>query len=270
MKNIQLGMPVLLEFDDLLSNIKLCQSLNLNFIELNPHLPQYLPDNIAPDVLKRITERTGLEFTFHMPEELDIANFRSSARKADIEFCYKTIDWAKKAGIKSITMHQPLGVYFTSPQGQMWIYEIHFDDYISRLAGAVKNISEYSNENGIKFCLENTYPYTFPLVSRAVKYLEKIKSLYFTWDVGHDAKGGFTWENFFDENQDRIAHIHLHDFDGKSDHQVLFTGNVNIETVLEFAEERKIPTVIEVKTAVSLKESVKRVLMYYIKKRKSF
>ena len=59
-------------------------------------------------------------------------------------------------------------------------------------------------------------------------------------------------------HKDRIAHMHLHDYDGKNDHQVLMTGEIDIPGMLKFAWERKARVLIETKTAISLEQSMER------------
>jgi hypothetical protein len=50
--------------------------------------------------------------------------------------------------------------------------------------------------------------------------------------------------------------MHLHDSDGRSAHQPLFSGSVDISAMLELARRRQATVVIETKTAESLTASV--------------
>jgi len=52
--------------------------------------------------------------------------------------------------------------------------------------------------------------------------------------------------------------MHVHDFDGKGSHRVLFTGSVDVAAALALAKRNGIGVVIEAKTADALEESVKR------------
>lgn len=49
-------------------------------------------------------------------------------------------------------------------------------------------------------------------------------NFYLTWDAGHDGKSGFQEKPFFEKNLNRIRHMHLHDYNGISDHQPLYWG----------------------------------------------
>jgi sugar phosphate isomerase/epimerase len=59
-------------------------------------------------------------------------------------------------------------------------------------------------------------------------------------------------------HQDRLAHMHLHDYDGKSDHQVLFTGEIDVIGMVLFAQAHQMSVVLETKTIDSLVQSVQR------------
>ena len=53
--------------------------------------------------------------------------------------------------------------------------------------------------------------------------------------------------------------MHLHDYNGKSDHQVPGSGIVDIPEMLDFARRMDIRVLVETKTPSSLKESVRSV-----------
>ncbi len=77
-----------------------------------------------------------------------------------------------------------------------------------------------------------------------------------TWITGHQCSQPFSDQPELDRHNDRIAHIHLHDSDGRLCHLPLFTGCLPVEDVLEFARERDIRVVIEVKTLEALEQSL--------------
>ena len=54
MKDLIFGMPSLIELDTLQAQIDLCQSLNLNFIELNMNLPQFQPESLSSSSLRAL------------------------------------------------------------------------------------------------------------------------------------------------------------------------------------------------------------------------
>ena len=88
--------------------------------------------------------------------------------------------------------------------------------------------------------------------------LSKLDGFCITWDTGHDAKVAYAERPVLMRHQDRIAHMHLHDYDGRSDHQVLFSGEIDIPGMLRFARERNARVLVETKTALSLEQSMER------------
>ena len=54
-----LGMPTLIEKSDVKDCVKLCESLGLDFIELNMNLPEYQPDRIDVEKLVDALKKRG-------------------------------------------------------------------------------------------------------------------------------------------------------------------------------------------------------------------
>ena len=79
-----------------------------------------------------------------------------------------------------------------------------------------------------------------------------------TWDVGHDAESEFAEQAVFEQLQERIGHMHIHDWDGTRAHQILFSGKVDVAAMVALAKHLDVRLVIETKTAESLAESVRQ------------
>ena len=73
-------MPTLIEFKTLKQNVDLCKELGLDFIELNMNLPICLPENLSHQEIRHITKEYGIEFTVHLPEEIDLSSFHPAIR----------------------------------------------------------------------------------------------------------------------------------------------------------------------------------------------
>jgi sugar phosphate isomerase/epimerase len=86
--------------------------------------------------------------------------------------------------------------------------------------------------------------------------LSRLENIYFTWDVGHDAKDSYRASNFYADNENKIAHMHLHDYDGTRDHLSLYDGIINISSKIGFAKSHNLSKVVEVKTSDSLRKSI--------------
>lgn len=248
------GMPSLIEFKSIEENAELCRKLGLDFIELNMDLPYCLPWKNEPSALKRLKEKYKVEFTIHFPEEIDFATFLSNIRQANTQLFNDMAHWASKAKIGLINMHLSLGTYFSLPGGKSYIYKKYDKEYKANLLDSFEKISKTAHEYGIKLCVENTKMPDY--IANTFKDLSKMNNVFFTWDVGHDAKDGYKAKGLFSKFPDKISHMHFHDSDGKDDHLVLLKGTVDLMDRLQFANDKGIGIVIEQKTSEALIESV--------------
>ena len=115
---------------------------------------------------------------------------------------------------------------------------------------------------GVSVCIENGGGFSLSSVRSGLDRLlsESGDWLKLTWDVGHDAGEGFRAGPVFEKFRERIGHLHLHDWNGKANHQVLFSGDLEIAKFLKLASELGVDVVIETKTAEALTESVRRLV----------
>jgi sugar phosphate isomerase/epimerase len=251
-------MPTLFELPDLKANVDLCRQLGLAFIELNMDLPMCQPDVLSVDNLKECRCRHGIDFTIHMPERLDLAAFQKDIRQGHVACATRVIDWAGQAGISKVTMHLTRGPYFTLPQQKVWLYERHWEIYLANLQASMDEMISCAAKSHVSLLIENTGNFRQGFVQEAVEMLLQRYSgkLGLTWDVGHDAESGYTDGQLIRRHLDRVALMHLHDFDGKTAHQPLFTGSIDVAAMLDLARQCQADVVIETKTVQSLTASV--------------
>lgn len=89
------------------------------------------------------------------------------------------------------------------------------------------------------------------------KIVGSFESLFFTLDMGHDLKNNSGAEEFFLEyNSKKIKHVHIHDFDGKSDHIALGSGFLDVFKKMKLIRKLEVYAVIEVKEKDELVKSV--------------
>ncbi|MEF2965811.1 sugar phosphate isomerase/epimerase family protein [Paenibacillus sp. M1] len=260
---MKLGMPTLIEYRNIQDNIQLCKELELEFVELNMNLPIFLPETLpAQDILK-LKKHHGIDFTIHLPEELDLSSFHQPIRKGHIERCKETIKWAQAAEIKTVNMHINNGIYFTLPHTRVWINEQYEERFLALLLDSCSELYELCEQTSVQLCIENTSNFHIPFIRRA---LEKLSDIYdhfcITWDVGHDAIGGYGDQAFILAHSEKVRHMHIHDYNGKSDHQPLFSGQVPLGDRLQFAKDRNLSVVVEVKTSSALKDSISKLPFY--------
>ncbi|WNS44732.1 TIM barrel protein [Paenibacillus sp. MMS20-IR301] len=253
---MKLGMPTLAEYTSIADNVQLCKALGLEFIELNMNLPICTPEKLSPSEIGYYKEKYGIDFTIHLPEELDLSSYHPSIRKGHLERCRQAMEWANLSGIKTLNMHLNNGIYFTLPQTKIWINEQYEADFLELLYDSYSELYHLAKMFEVELCIENTGNFHIPHIRKALDQLSSFNNFYLTWDVGHDAKAGFDEESIFTYFSDHIKHMHLHDYNGKSDHQPLYTGIVPIDNRLEFAQRNDLSVVIEIKTSQSLTESV--------------
>ncbi|MCU6795001.1 sugar phosphate isomerase/epimerase [Paenibacillus sp. WQ 127069] len=253
---MKFGMPTLVQYTSIAENVQLCKKLGLDFIELNMNLPICIPENLSFSEIRTYQEQYGVEFTIHLPEELDVSSYHPSIRKGHLERCRQAMEWAHLSGIQTLNMHMNNGIYFTLPQTKVWINEQYETNFRELLQDSYAEFYQIAAAYDVALCIENTGNFQLPYIRKALDQLSAFDNFYLTWDVGHDAKAGFAEESFFAHYNNRIHHMHLHDYNGKSDHQALYTGIVPINDRLEFARTHDCSVVIEVKTSDSLAQSV--------------
>lgn len=256
------GMPTLIEMAEIEPTVHLCQGLGLSFIELNMNMPEFCPESMPARRLRKITESTGVEFTVHMPDDTDLASFHDPIREGHVKRFGETARWAADAGARLINLHMSPGIYFTLPDRKVWIYERYYDKFVGNLVEAYGKIIDYARDYDLLVCTENTMNFNIPFIARAIDDLCRLSGFYLTWDIGHDARTGYKEREVLMRHEDRIRHMHLHDYNGVSDHQVPFTGQVDIPAALEFAKARRATVLVETKTKESLAESVLRLQAY--------
>jgi len=254
-----LGMPALIEMPQLPGLVDLCQELELSFIELNMNMPDNCPEALDPLELRDITKSTGIEFTLHSPDELDLGSLHPTVRQGYLDRMREALGWCAQAGVRTLNMHMSPGIYFTLPDRKVWIYDRYLDEFTSNLWTAYKEMIPLAAASGVDICTENVNNFDLPFIAQAIDELCYLDSFHLTWDVGHDARSGFREREVLLRHEDRIRHMHLHDYNGKSDHQVPGTGIIDIPGMLDFARRHDIRVLVEVKTASSLRESVKAV-----------
>lgn len=254
---MQFGMPTLLEYETIEENLALCRELGLDFIELNMNLPQYQTQALRDglDKYRKITAETGVYFTLHLDENLNFADFNPLVREAYWQTTAEAIRLAKELRMPVVNLHMPHGVYFTLPDKKVYLLEAkaaYFADAVKTFRGLCER---EIGDAGIRICIENTDGWrSFQRI--AVETLLASPCFALTWDIGHSHAANDVDEPFLLQHRDRLAHFHIHDAKGKSNHLALGTGEIDLAVRLQIAEAQNCRCVIETKTAAALKQSV--------------
>ena len=269
-KNMQFGMPTLIENKTLKDNVDLCESLGLKFIELNMNFPEYQVDRLEDTkLLYNLAEKAGIYYTIHLDENLNIADFNKLVTDAYLETVRRSIEVAKKLLVLrdrygdasqplTINMHMHHGIFITLPDRKVQMYDRDFDTYMKSFEVFRKKCEEWIGDSDIKIVVENTDGFK-EYEKKAVKYLLESQKFGITWDIGHSKGCKEIDVPFILENQENLIHFHIHD--GKEEppknHLALGDGDIDLNERLSLAKERNARCVLETKTIEALKNSVK-------------
>lgn len=253
-----IGIPTLLEIPSLEDTIDLCLDLGLSIIEVNMTRPEFLPKSLHYQKVLDLSATHGIEFTLHLPEEMDLGTFHDPIRGAWIEYLSETIQWANDSGIELATMHLWNGIYYTMPDRKEWLYEHYQAEYLKRIIGAFETVFR-RKPNGFQLSIENCGNFHLPFINAVLDNID----IGLTWDVGHDAGAGYRDKPYLESRIDRICHVHLHDVLNGNAHRELFTGEVEIDRAIRFVMSNGLRAIVEVKTVDALCRSIERLRERY-------
>ena len=256
MQRVSYGMPQLIELNWVEENVRLCSQLGLDFIELNCNLPSCQPETMNVHYLNLLKDQYGIEFTLHLPEDLDLGHFNRHVREAHLKVLEEAIGVADRLGCKILNIHMNPGVHFTLPTEKIELYGKYQQQYLSSIKSSLELIDIWLGGTGVHISIENTGLLHRPHIQTAVNQLLKSGRFCLTWDVGHDYISSHADREFMLNHRSSIKHIHLHDAKGRNDHLELYTGEVDLNEKLQIASENQASVLIEVKTKESLIHSV--------------
>lgn len=266
---MEYGMPTLIENTTLADNIGLCKELGLHFIELNMNFPEYQIDKLE-DVSKFVdlADKTGIYYTIHLDENMNIADFNPLVREAYLETVRRTIEVAKqfvtlknKYGRKNqpvtINMHMHHGIYITLPDRKVQMYERDYPVYIKYYKEFRDACDAWIGDADIQIAVENTDGFR-EYEKNAIDYLLQSPSFVLTWDIGHSKAVKEIDVAFIMGRKEKLKHFHIHDGTElpPRNHLALGDGEINIQERLATAKECNARCVVETKTIEALRRSV--------------
>jgi len=256
---IKLGMQLLLEADSIAQNAEWCHSLGLDFVEMHMSLPACQPEALDVGQINALTDRYGIFFTLHLPEDMDPAHVSAPVREAWLDLAARAVETAQAIGAPVLNMHMQPGVHFTLPERKIRIYGrdkaiylAHMEDFGRRMQAAV-------GPDGPLICLENTGIYDLAYVCDAIDMLLGYPCFGMTWDVGHDRESGWTDRSFVQRHEGDIRHMHLHDGRTGQAHMPLDEGDIDWKSALDLARRNGCRVVLEVKTLAGIRKSLEKI-----------
>lgn len=270
-------MPTLIENKSLSENISLCKELGLNFIELNMNFPEYQIDKLEKwEEFNCAAKESGIYYTIHLDENLNIADFNPLVREAYLETTRRTIEVAKRmVPLKNafgnldqpltINMHMHHGIYITLPDKKVQMYDRDFSVYMDYFKIFRESCEKWIGDSDIKIAIENTDGFR-DYEKKAVAYLLESSYFVLTWDIGHSKAVKEIDFPFILEHEDALKHFHIHD--GKENppknHLALGDGEIDLVERLKMAKRCNARCVLETKTIEALRKSVHWISMNVI------
>lgn len=216
-------------------------------IELNLNVPAFFPERYSEEERQQIKEKVekeGIALSFHAPEDIPLYHLHSSVRRAGLERLKECIDFGRAIGGKKITFHPGASVCFTQTDKKIFLQDVYAKEFEDLFMEALKELRDYA-KGKILLCIENVG--NFNSMIRGV--LEKLLpqgNLYLTWDIGH-SYGQTENEAFFIRNIEYIRNCHIHDHNGKQDHQVIGDGKIDFLRYFKLLEKIDTSFVLEVR-----------------------
>ncbi len=267
---MQFGMPTLIENRTLEDNLALCRRLGLSFIELNMNFPEYQVDSLEnTDSLIRLAEQTGVYYTVHLDENLNIADFNRLVTDAYLETVRRSILVLKKLiplrdrfGAPDqpliLNMHMHHGIHITLPDRKVQMYERDFDVYMRAFEKFRTLCEAWIGDSDIRITVENTDGFR-PYEEKAIEYLLESPEFGLTWDIGHSKAVREIDVPFILRNRDKLVHFHIHDGmeTPPKNHLALGDGEIDLTERLDLAKSLNARCVLETKTVEALERSVR-------------
>ncbi len=248
------GMPTLIELPDIGDCAALCRELGLQFIEFNMNLPQYQPDTLDARKLARVAAEYGIFYTIHLDENMNVADFNPYVAEGYFRTVRETIALAKELEIPVLNMHLSRGVHFTLPDRKVFLFDQYREEFLRGIRAFRDMCTEAIGDAPIQICTENYSGY-LDFQKEAIEVLLESPCFGLTLDVGHNHCTDYMDEPLTLRHQDRLRHMHMHDVQGKRDHQALGTGDVALHKYFDLAQRHDCTVLLETKTIEALKAS---------------
>ncbi len=257
MNKLKYGMPTLVECADIFECAEVAAECGLDFIEMNLSFPQYQPQKLDIGALKRLMAEKGIFFTIHADESMNPFDFNSAVSKCYFENMREAIRFAKALEIPVINLHLLKGVYVTLPDRVILLTDVYREEYMARVREFIDMCEAEIGDAPLKIAIENvdSNPFTKSQTEALILFMQS-DVFALTLDVGHDDCLDGKDRHVFLKYPHKLAHMHLHDSDGRHPHLPLGAGHVNIEEMLQKLDTGA-TCLVEVKTIDGLRESMK-------------
>ncbi|KAJ50765.1 sugar phosphate isomerase/epimerase [Clostridium tetanomorphum] len=235
--------------ENIYKTIDFAKENNMNAVEINMNVPIYFPENFNKEERRKIkdyAETNGVKLTMHAPEDITLLQLHSSIRKAGLDRLKEIITFGIDIGVSRMTLHVGSAVCFTLVDRKSYMEEFYEKEYKNILKESLQQLVHHT-EDKLMICVENSGRFPKKIVQEVLEELLKTTNLYLTWDIGHSYENKYNEVEFFIRNIDKIRTCHIHDNNGKSDHQIIGTGNLDFNKHFNLMKDKEIIYIIEVR-----------------------
>ncbi len=254
-KVMDFGMPFLLENASQEDCVELCNKLGLQFIEWNMNFPQCQLEQLDANRLKQIHKETGIYYTIHLDENLNISEFNPKVKQAYLDIVRATIELARQIDAPIINMHLAKGIYITLPTERVFLYKKYHEFYMQNMINFRAMCESMIGDSKIMIAIENTDGFE-EYEKQAIEVLLQSKCFGLTLDIGHSHVVKDMDIPFYEKHISRLIHMHAHDANSSHNHLAFGDGEVNLRQRLDMANKANARVVLETKTIEALTNTV--------------
>ena len=248
---MKIGMPQLFEYDNIIDNLELAKSLDLDFIELNLNFSNTRWE-MEHNSLKELFARYNIEATLHFYDEADFGSY-DEVVGAYLILLERYLKLGKDY-IKQLNIHLIPGPVVTIAGIKNYIYEKEYDEYLKRLLTNLSKTKTICDKYNINLVIENTD--LIPNYEINVYDVLKQKGFRFCYDIGHDYLSSFIIKNNLDKLELPFDEFHIHDGASNKCHLALSEGQIDFSSFLDLIKINDSYVVLEVKQKSDLIKSV--------------
>lgn len=235
--------------ENIYKTIDFTKKNGMNAVEINMNVPIYFPENFSKDERKKIKEYAEIndvQITMHAPEDIGLLQLHQNIREAGLNRLKEVIQFGIDIGASRMTLHIGSAVCFTLIDRKSYMEEFYEEEYRKILKDSLQELVTYAGDK-LMICVENSGRFPKKIVQEVLQELLENTNLYLTWDIGHSYENKYNEVEFFIKNIDKVRTCHIHDNNGKSDHQIPGTGNLDFNKHFKLMKNKNIIYIIEVR-----------------------
>ncbi|WP_053955223.1 sugar phosphate isomerase/epimerase family protein [Inediibacterium massiliense] len=229
-------------------------------VELNVNMPIFFPENFTKENREKIKKykiENDIEITLHGPEDITLLQLQENIRKACIHRFKEVIDFGYDIGASRMTIHIGSAVCFTLTDRKSYLDELYKEQYKKVLKESLIELSSYAKDK-ILLCVENSGRFPKEIVQETLEEIIDTKNIYLTWDIGHSYTNEYDEVKFFLKHIHKVRTCHLHDHNGKMDHQIIGSGKVDFKWHMNQMNKKDVVYIIEVRPRKYAIESLQK------------